>query len=169
MNYFEVNERNDWKLLVDFNNHTHIFKELGQTPTYYHSDASGITQDGRTVSIELKKRNVVLTKSGSFSAATFKDDTLYIESHKMADLLLDKIDGYTPLYINFLDNNVVIVYNLIKLTVRPKTVKKIIKSNGYKMMEMGFRQGLSIKDAAIWKDNKLVKKQGEEWKTRESF
>ena len=168
MNYFEANETKDWKLLTDFNAKTHLFKELVKCREKHHADASGKTQDGRTVSIELKKRNVVLTKGGRFSGATFKDEHLYIESHKFCDLWCDSFDNSIPLYINFLENDVVVLYNLNKLTTKPTIQKKIIKSNGYNSFEIGHRMGLSINDALIFKGNKLIKRQGEEWETQKN-
>lgn len=164
MNYFETNEKNDWKLLTEFNEKTHLFKKLTQCPEKHHADASGQTQDGRTVVIELKKRNVVLTKSGKFSGTTFKDENLFIEAHKFCDMWTETFDGNIPLYINLLENDVVAVYILNSITTKPTTQKKIIKSNGYQAFEIGHRMGLNIKDALIYKGNKIIKKQGEEWK-----
>ena len=102
-------------------------------------------------------------KSGNFMGDKFNENTLFIESHKIADLLLDQVIGYEGLYVNFLNNNVVVIYNVGKLSVRPKLEKKRIPSRGYQGFEMAFREGLHIKDAAIYKDYKLVKRIGEEW------
>jgi hypothetical protein len=138
-------------------------------PQYYHTDATGRTEtklgEERKFNLELKTRDVTLTKSGKFMGDKFNENTLYIESHKIADLLLDQVIGYEGLYVNFLNNNVVIIFNVGKLKVRPKLEKKRIPSKGYQGFEMGFREGLHIKDAAIYKDNKLVKRIGEEWRT----
>jgi len=167
--YFEQKENENWKLLCDFNEHTHLFDEIGRMPQYYHTDATGRTEtklgEERKFNLELKTRDVTLTKSGKFMGDKFNENTLYIESHKIADLLLDQVIGYEGLYVNFLNNNVVIIFNVGKLKVRPKLEKKRIPSKGYQGFEMGFREGLHIKDAAIYKDNKLVKRIGEEWRT----
>lgn len=165
--YFKNKENENWELLCDFNEHTHLFDEIGRMEEYHHSDASGRSihmGEERKFNLELKIRNVTLLKDGSFKGDKFKADTLYIESHKIADLLLDQVIGFEGLYVNFLNNNVVVIYNVGKLTVRPKLEKKRIPSKGYQGFEMGFRQGLYIKDAAIYKDYKLVKRIGEEWK-----
>lgn len=168
-NYFDTNESNDMKLLYDFNLHTNIFSGLNPSEYSHFSDATAYTisrlGEERKFNIEIKKRNAVLLKSGKVSGATFVDDNIIIESHKACDLLFDNINGYEPLYINFLDNNVVVIYNLNKLSIRPQSMKKFIKSNGYQGFEIASRQGLNIKDAAIYKDYKLVKRIGEEWKT----
>lgn len=168
-NYFDTNESNDMKLLYDFNLHTNLFSGLNPSEYSHFSDATAYTisrlGEERKFNIEIKKRNAVLLKSGKVSGATFVDDNIIIESHKACDLLFDIINGYEPLYINFLDNNVVVIYNLNKLSIRPQSMKKFIKSNGYQGFEIASRQGLNIKDAAIYKDYKLVKRIGEEWKT----
>ena len=168
-NYFDTNESNDMKLLYDFNLHTNLFSGLNPSEYSHFSDATAYTisrlGEERKFNIEIKKRNAVLLKSGKVSGATFVDDNIIIESHKACDLLFDNINGYEPLYINFLDNNVVVIYNLNKLSIRPQSMKKFIKSNGYQGFEIASRQGLNIKDAAIYKDYQLVKRIGEEWKT----
>lgn len=168
--FFEDKENENWKLLCDFNNSTHLFDEIGRMNEYYHTDATGKTIDKlgkeRLFNIELKIRNVTLTQSGHFKGDKFNENTLFIESHKIADLLLDEIIGYEGLYVNFLNNDVVVIFNVGKLSVRPKLEKKRILSKGYQGFEMGFREGLHIMDAAIFKNNKLVKRIGEEWKIR---
>ena len=165
--YFETIENENWKLLCEFNEHTNLFDEIGRMHEYYHSDATGQTTnrlgETRKFNLELKTRNVTLTKSGKFMGDKFNENTLFIESHKIADLLLDQVIGYEGLYVNFLNNNVVVIYNVGKLSVRPKLEKKRIPSRGYQGFEMAFREGLHIKDAAIYKDYKLVKRIGEEW------
>lgn len=169
--YFDTNENNDFKLLCDFNEHTHLFSNISPSKYSHFSDATGMTitklGEKRKFNIEIKKRNAVLLKSGKVSGTTFVDDNIIIESHKACDLLLDNINGFEPLYINFLNNNVVVIYNLNKLSIRPQLMKKFIKSKGYQGFEIAARQGLYIKDAAIYKDNKLVKRINEEWKTQQ--
>lgn len=169
--YFEQKENENWKLLCDFNEHTHLFDEIGRMPQYHHCDASGQTTnklgETRKFNLELKTRDVTLTQSGKFMNDKFNENTLYIESHKVADLLLDQVIDYEGLYVNFLNNNVVVIFNVGKLSVRPKLEKKRIPSKGYQGFEMGFREGLYIKDAAIYKDNKLIKRIGEEWITQQ--
>lgn len=170
--YFKTNEREDMKLLYDFNLHTNLFSNLTQAPYKAHADATAETVsrlgEKRFFNIEIKRRNAILLDDGRISGKTFIDDTIIIESHKYADLVLDKLNGFEALYVNFLENNVVIIYNLNKLTIRPQSMKKFIKSNGYESYEIASRQGLYIVDAAIYKDYKLVKRIGEEWKTQES-
>ena len=168
--YFDTNEEHDLNLLMDFNNKMKLFQGLEQGAYGDYKDATGFTitklGEKRKFNIEIKKRNAVLLSSGKVSAETFVDDNIIIETHKMLDLLLDNMtEGYEPVYINFLQDNVVIIYNLSKLTKRPKAMKKFIKSKGYQGFEIASRQGLYLVDAAIYKDNKLIKKVGEEWKS----
>lgn len=170
MNYFETNEKQDFKMLLTFNNAAHIFSEVGATPQYHHCDATAqtVTKFGevRKFNIELKRRNLTLGPDGTVMGEHFTADTIFIESHKACDLLMDNLMGYEPLYVNFLNDGIVMIFNLNKLTKRPKKEKKIIKSKGYNTMEVAARQGLYIKDAAIYKNNKLIKRCGEEWKIK---
>lgn len=172
MNYFETNEREDMKLLYDFNLHTNLFTNLSPLEKYNHADASAYTVtrlgEERKFNIELKRRNVVLLDNGQISGHSFIDNTIMIESHKYADLQLDSLSGYEPLYINFLENGVVIIYNLNKLSIRPQSMKKLIPSSGYRSFEIASRQGLYLKDACIYKNYHLIKRIGEEWKMQES-
>lgn len=164
---FDKSELADWDELVQFNNNCVLFNYIEAMPKKHHSDASGYTVnkmgEKRKFNIEIKNRKQVLTDGGIISGETYTADTVMIESHKVADLLLDNIIGLEPLYVNFL-NNCVIIFNLNKLTVRPEKSNVMnIKSSGYGKFEMAKRLFLSLKDAAIYKDNKLIKKPGEEW------
>ena len=172
-NFFETNEENDWKKLEEFNNKTHLFDYIEPLKEKHHTDASGYTVnklgEKRRFNIELKNRNLNLLDDGRISGSTdkgsFFDDTIFIESHKIADMLLDMINGLEPLYINFLADGKVIVHNLKKLSIRPKKTGQMnIKSQGYGKFEVAKRQGLYIIDAAIFsKDGKLMKKAGEDF------
>lgn len=170
---FIQNEKNDWELLKTFNEVTGLFDELKQTEEKYHTDATGysINKLGETryFNIELKYRNLNLLENGKISGATekgeFIDDTIFIESHKVADMLLDTINGLEPLYINFLADGNIIIFNLNRLTTRPKKTGTMnIKSKGYGKFEIAKREGLYLKDAAIFnKNGKLIKRSGEDF------
>lgn len=170
--YFEENEEEDLKKLIDFNEKAHIFYSITPSKVKHHTDASGYTAD-RYFNIELKNRNQILLSDGRISGCSqtgkeYIDETIFIEDHKLSDMLLDWLTmGLEPLYFNFLANGWVMIYNLSKLTIRPKKYLNMkINSKGYKSMEFGNRQGLYIKDAAIYDSNyNLIKKCGEEWKT----
>lgn len=169
-NYFDVNEVKDYALLEAFNDKTNVFNEVAQAPVKYYIDASAHTLtklgEERIFSIELKNRNQVLlddlTVSGvTRDGKTYTASTIYIESHKVADLLLDYIYYHQdPLYVNFLGDGTVLVHNLVKLSERPKYSKeKKIKSLGYEKFEMAKRLELKIEDAAIYdKAGKLIHK-----------
>lgn len=185
--YFKANEVNGWKLFEQFNNATGIFKEIKNSSVDFENeettkesiDGTGysINRLGETKywNIEIKTRNLNLLDDGRISGCTEKgkvyiEDTVFIESHKVADLLLDKINGLTPLYINFLSDGHIIIYNLDNLRYRPKKSGNLnIKSKGYGKFEMAKRQGLYIEDAAIYDSNyNLIKKAGEKWNNRQT-
>ena len=147
------NEEKDYILLKNFNKDILKLNELGRTPEHHHTDASGLTRDGQHINIELKYRNININ--------TYS--TMFLESHKAADMLLDYVTlDYVPLYINFLQDGHVIVFNLAKLKHRPETVCKYIKSKLYDGFELAKRQMLNMGDAYIYKlknnEYKLISK-----------
>lgn len=171
--FFDTNEANDFEKLKAFNEAIGIFDEIGQAGYKEHNDATAITTNKlgevKYWNIELKDRNLNLLEDGRISGATekgtFFDTTIFIESHKAADLLLDMINGLIPLYINFLSDGHILIFNLSNLKKRPqKTGVMNIKSKGYQKFEIAKREGLFISDAAIYDKNyKLIKKAGEEF------
>lgn len=154
--YALKNEEKDYLLMERFNEVLKL-RDLGRTESKHHSDATGYTTDGRFINIELKSRHLNLLDDWTLSGANHTEkaytaNTLYIESHKMADLLLDYvIDNKIPLYINFVNDDIVIVHNLSLLKQRPKTVTKRISSKLYQGFEMGKRMELPISEAYIYK------------------
>lgn len=178
INYFKESEENCWRLLNDFNNATKVFNEIDRTAEKSCIDVTGTSinrlGEKRKYGIELKNRNLNLMDDGRISGCTdngkiFHDDTLFIETHKVGSMLLNSIDGYEPLYINFLKDGHIIIFNLNKLSKRPKQSKNLnIKSRGYAKFEIAKREGLYLVDAAIYnKEYKLVKRVGEEWITKQ--
>jgi hypothetical protein len=147
--YAEKQEQTDYQLLVEFNEKALHLKNLTQTPELHHSDATGQTKDGKTINIEIKKRDITINQY----------PTLYIEAHKLADLYLDYVTkDITPLYVNFLNNNYTILFNLVKLKHRPDKTPKRIYSKLYNSYELSVREELLMEDAWIYKDGKLIKK-----------
>lgn len=151
--YANTSEQQDYEKLQDLNRLLKI-RELGKRPDKDTTDASGYTQDGQEVNIELKSRYIGIN--------TYK--TIYIESHKVADMLLDyTIDHKIPLYINFLNDDYVVVFNLAKLRHRPRKVNKRIWSELYQAFEMAKREELRLEDAWIYQkqnDKYLLIKKG---------
>lgn len=138
--YGKTNENLDFEMLEHFNSLLKL-KDLGRTPELYHTDASGYSNN-KYINIELKRRSVNLN--------TYK--TLYIEAHKAGDLLLDYvIEGKIPLYVNFLQDGHVVVFNLAELKHRPEKVSKRIESKLYEGFELAKREELLITDAWIYK------------------
>lgn len=157
MNNFNSQEDHDFQALLDLNSSKHWFEHIDRLPPKSHADASGTTVDGRKVIIELKSRNMTICDDKCHLIANTRDggqcivETIFIEGHKIASLLLDQLEGFTPLYINFLNNGTVI-YNLSKLKRRPREeVMRNVYSKGYMNWEQAKRQGLWIEDAAIVK------------------
>ena len=153
---FSVSEQTCWELLQDFiecsNFKIHI-KKYGRTEECDYVDATGLTTSNQFLNMELKRRYQTLGKY----------DTLYAEGHKIADLYVDYFcDNKIPLYINFLNDNYVVIFNLIKLKRRHKAVKGRNWSQGYNAFEMTQSQRLDLKDAFIYKKEnnkyKLIQK-----------
>ena len=102
-----------------------------------------------------------------YSGNDYIQDTIMIESHKMASqLLYASFYGYTPIYVNFMLDGSVIIFNLHNLKVFPVRKDKVpTYSKGYQRKEEEMKYYLHLKDACIYKNNKLIKKAGDEWIT----
>lgn len=158
--FANTKENDCYEKLMDFNDHLSLM-DLGRCPEKHTTDASGITVDGRCLNIELKDRDLNLledfTLSGNTNGKTYHVDSIFIESHKIADMLLDYVvEGKVPIYINFINDDTVILFNLSKLKHRPKKVSKRIWSELYNGFELAKRQCLNMDDAWIYK--KITKK-----------
>lgn len=166
--YFEEQERICHEKFTEWQDKTNFFDNTERMKKYHWSDESGTTNN-TDFNIELKNRDQILCQSGRVSGTSknggvYKEDTLIIEAHKVADLLYDWIEnGIEPLYMNFLENDVTIVFNLRKLKHPKKKRYDTIQSKGYGSKEADYRFHLPLKDAAIYKAGKLVKKSGEDW------
>ncbi len=149
--YFENNEKTDFEKLCQFNNEKSFFKELAKTPEKHIYDASGRTNDGRLVCIELKSRNAVLTKENTVSGHNFNDQTVFIEDEKFTALAIQNyVNHAIPLYINFLEDGHVLVWNLSQLKREPEHITTVIKNKGYNKMQKCYRNGLYLSDAKIY-------------------
>lgn len=155
-NYALEKEEKDYNLLEEFNQTLKLI-ELGKCPEKHTTDASGYTTDGRYINIELKQRNQTLSGltiigTSSKTGKQYTANTIYIEAHKAGDLLLDyAIEKKIPLYINFLNDGYVVLYNLSQLKHRPTKVAKKIWSELYQGFELAKRELLRIEDAWIYK------------------
>lgn len=158
--FFQKSEEEDYELLKDFNQLLKLSK-LSVTAEKSSFDASGITNNNVFVAIELKKRNQnLILNDGKYcisgcSTATDKsyiDDTIMIETHKLCSLLLEYIvNNRIPLYINFLNDYIALVFNLSKLNTIPSYKNLKIKSVGYNKIEIGNRLYLNLSNAMIYK------------------
>ena len=152
--YFKDNERQDLQLLYEFNYETKLFKWVIPTEPKSQIDAIAM-KNNRTFAIEIKHRMIPVDR--------YK--TIMIEDYKYCELLQEyQFNNREPLYINFL-HDAVVIFNLSKLSAKPKLRIMNIKSEGYdKVQYQERRYMLDLSDACIYKDNKLCKKMGEEWK-----
>lgn len=156
MNYFETNERQDLQLLYQFNYDNKLFTWVMPTAEKSQIDAIAM-KGGRNFAIEIKHRMIPVSKY----------QHLMIEDYKYLELMMEKqFNNREPLYINFL-HDAVVIFNLTKLKEKPKLRIMNIKSEGYGAMQQQERRYmLDLSDAVIYKDNKLIKTIGEEWKTQ---
>lgn len=176
--FFENSEEECWANLVKFQEEYNVFSDITRTKGKWYSDSTGYTINKlgeiRKFNIEIKNRKQILLDDGTVSGCSktgklYKEETIMIESHKAGDLFFDNIIGLEPLYVNFLIDGSVIIFNLNKLKKLPEKSETMnIMSRGYGKMEMAKRRFLYISDAAIYKNGKLIKKAGEEWKTQQN-
>ena len=160
-------EDEGFEKLEHFNKNFLKLENLTRTPkNYVTCDASGLTSIGESLNIEIKVRNQVLIDNNTVSGLTtynkpYTADTIFIEAHKSADLFLDYVVyKRAPIYINFLANDYVVVYNLFKMKKRPKVVTKKIYSKLYQQDEIQRRVELPLSEAFIYKregDNYILK------------
>jgi hypothetical protein len=157
MSYFEDNERQDLQLLYQFNYDNKLFTWVMPTEPKSQIDAIAMKGD-RNFAIEIKHRLIPVNKYKS----------IMIEDYKYLELMMEKqFNNREPLYINFL-HDAVVIFNLNRLKEKPKLRVMNIKSEGYdKVQYQERRYMLDLSDAVIYKDNKLCKKMGEEWKTQQ--
>ena len=152
--YFKDNEKQDLQLLYQFNYDNKLFTWVMPTAEKSQIDAIAM-KNNRTFAIEIKHRMIPVDKYKS----------IMIEDYKYLELMMEKqFNGREPLYINFL-HDAVVIFHLNKLKEKPKLRIMNIKSEGYdKVQYQERRYMLDLTDAVIFKDNKLCKKMGEEWK-----
>lgn len=154
--YFDTNERNDLQLLYEFNYNTKLFQSITPTKENSQIDAIG-KRNNREFAIELKHRFINLEKYKS----------IMIEDYKLASMMLEyAINKREPLYVNFLADGTVVIFNLLKLSTMPKMRIQDIKSDGYQKLQCQERRYLlPLDEAVIYKNNILVRKGGVSCKT----
>lgn len=145
--YFEKNEENDLKLFNDFNTKTKLFGKIQPTHKYGQYDATAIAKK-RTFAVELKSRNMKID--------AFK--TIMIEDYKYLELLLAKqFENKEPLYINFLNNDTVVLFNMDKLKNKPQFKENVdIESKGYGTKQKERRYYIDLKEAVVYKNGKRL-------------
>lgn len=145
--YADKCEDIDFELMMDFNSKLKL-KQLAKTEYMHATDVSGYTEDNRLVEIELKNRNI---KHDTY-------DTIMIEPYKLD---YARHQDSIQLYVNFTNDEHVIVFNLHK--VGKLTEKNFnIPSKLYERVKKSKRYEIPIEKAWIYKkeDNqyKLIQK-----------
>ena len=138
--YFDMNEKQDLQQLYEFNYEKHLFDSI--TPCKYSAQIDATAKyKNREFAVEIKHR--LMPKD--------KYKTIMIEDYKYLELMLEyQFNGKEPLYINFL-NDCVVIFNLNKLKNKPKQKVLDIQSNGYdKLQKLERRYYLDINDAVIY-------------------
>lgn len=159
--YFETNEQTDFDKLLDFNQHTKVFYNIQKKDKGSHIDALGYHENKlgevKTYGIELKHRFVPVDRY----------NTMFIEDYKMASMLLDYVTfGIEPLYVNFMNDGYVVIFNLRMLKHYPKVRIANINSKGKEMTQLQERRYLlDMNDAVIYKNYQLIKGMNDKWKT----
>lgn len=159
-NYFKHNEDEGWNNLYTFSEKTKMFQTLDRAQEASQWDASGVCNDQKVL-IEIKTRQANLTNDFKLSGKTFFSDDLFIEDYKLAAILLEaKINNFVPIYVNFLADGNVVIFNLEKLTSYKLYSNLSIDSKGYQVtQDRTNRIGLMMEDATIYsKDGKLIRK-----------
>lgn len=153
--FFDTSEDRCWDLFQNFNKAKLHLSEVGRTQQYYDFDASGLTSLNEKVGIELKKRNLVLLSGESLSVSgtsrngTFRTDSIFLEEVKMAELAVANwSQGFIPIYINFLQNCIV-VFNLLKMH-KIGDERTRVESKGYNNFELAKRFKLPLEDGWIY-------------------
>ena len=138
--YFDMNEKQDLQQLYEFNAKKHLFDSIKPNEYSAQIDATA-KHKNREFAVEIKHRLIPVSR--------YK--TIMIEDYKYLELMLEyQFTGREPLYINFL-NDAVVIFNLNKLKNKPKLKILDIQSNGYdKLQKLERRYYLDINDAVIY-------------------
>lgn len=145
--FFEQKEAEGFAKMEDLNNGFLHLQDFGRTPKMHEFDASGVTQTGERIAVEIKDRDITIDQY----------ETLVIEPHKIAELYMTLLyDNFIPIYVNFTTDGYAVVFN-IKNYGKPKISRISTMSKGYEARENSFRFNLDLSKAYIYK------KEGEVW------
>lgn len=143
MTFFQLKESEDLKLLNHLNESKKWFKSIKPTKEFSKFDVKAVTKDDRKCNIELKSRNM--------SANQFED--VFIEESKFYELLGRYYQNKEiPLYINFFNDGIVLIFNLLNVgDIEERYVTIYNKGKG--IYEDVKRIALNNKKAIIVKNN----------------
>ena len=146
--FYRDKEQEDWLAMQSFNSLLSL-TQLGQTPVGTFYDVSGYTNDGTLVEIELKGRNISLDDLNNNPVYS---EGIIVEAEKISDMLFDSnIEHTIPLYINFLNDNHIVVFNFKRFKKRPQRKKIRIKNQGEGVNEKVTRYYLPLEEGIIYK------------------
>lgn len=162
--YASAQEQQGWLSARTLNDAVWHLGDFAQGEKYGYFDASGRSKD-TIIEIENKVRNMeihftvygqpYLVGKKYKNNESYSATTVFIESHKMGDLLLDAhYDKTIPLYVTYTSNGYAIVINLLQLSSRPERVKASTYSGVYERVETGTKELLELADAFIYKLDK---------------
>ena len=147
-NFYRDKEKEDWIAMQSFNSLLSL-TQLGRTPVGTFYDVSGYTKDGTMVEIELKGRNISLNDLNNNPVYS---EGIIVEAEKISDMLFDSnIEGTIPLYINFLNDNHIVVFNFKRFKKRPQRKKIRIKNQGEGVNEKVTRYYLPLDEGIIYR------------------
>lgn len=149
--YAKKNEDKDFMLLEDLFCNSKLgadLTEYGRTNEMDSTDATAQTKDNKILNMELKRRFADINTYQS----------LMIEGHKYISLMKSMYTNKIPVYINFMNNGYVCIYNLLSLKEEPYEKKERVWSELYQAYEFETKLYLPIKGAWIYQ------KQGNKYK-----
>ncbi len=163
--FFNENEKKDYELLTLFNEKLRLNK-LGKTPRKWYYDASGYTSLNTYTEIELKNRkgkykNETTVELVNRWGGYYDSTTIFIEPQHYARMKDDWwFDGVVPMYVNFMEDGTILVWNLSTLKKKPQWEwVSNIKDKGNNTEKGEWRILLPVDEAYIYnKDYILISK-----------
>ena len=142
--YHEDNEELDDELFQQFVNDTHIFTDYKRNEKYSSIDYSATDIKGRRCAVELKRRNFPHTKYETILCECEKFWTMFNRYEQF---------GLIPLYINFFNNDTLLIFDLRKINNPDKDliyIKITIMNHGYEEKQTVWRIKLPTDIATLY-------------------
>ena len=143
--YHEENEELDDELFQQFVNDTKIFTDYKRNEKYSSIDYSATDIKGRRCLVELKRRNFPHTKYETILCECEKFWTMFNRYEQF---------GLIPLYLNFFNNDTLLIFDLRKINNPDKDliyIKITIMNHGYEEKQTVWRVELPTDIATLYK------------------